>query len=166
MTVPLTKVFPTGQSELNQALVEEHSELANAINGSQASYDPYIEGTDPLNKGTYTSQLGNYFKKGLITDVWFTVTWSAHADAGTAMKVSLPQKVKGTSDIQWIGSVMADGIAYTAGAHLVLRGIKDTFFAEVVACTNGGAVGNVVISGTGTLAGNIRYIGQADRVKA
>lgn len=157
MTLPLSILLPTEPKELSKELMLTYQDIANNVNGHQASWTPIVKGGTSSGTGTYTEQKGYYYLQGILVDCWFSITMSAHTGTGD-MKIKLPFKIKTSSDL-WIGEVSDSNLTYPSGTHLALRGTNGSRSLKIIASGSGIASAIVQIDGTSTVKGHIRYIG-------
>jgi len=161
LTLPLNILFPTNTEDLNNVLTQMYEDIAESINGSQSSWTPTVSGSTTTGTGTYSSQEGVYYRNGILVDCWFNITMTAHTGAGN-IRIKLPLKIRSGADI-WVGECLDSNVTYPSGTKLVLDGINDTLYCEIVACGDGISSGIVQLSGTETIKGHLRYIGVIDK---
>ena len=183
MTLPSSITFPSptqyiqedGEGlqaylqELTHSLEGMYGDLAANVNGGwktdksgqQKTYTPTVFGTSAAGSGTYAAdrQIGWSLRQGLLADVWFDVTWTAHTGAGN-LYVALPYLVAQSSQKPFAGVIQTGSIAF--GGYLVCNAIPNTRRCEIWGCTSGGATANIAIPASGQLIGHIRYVGQRE----
>jgi hypothetical protein len=79
------------------------------------SFDPVIEGDDPVGTGTYTTQSGYYRKVGGLVSFNLRLVWTAHTGSGNMLIDGLPFL---TSLNFHPVSVMSSGISLATGCML------------------------------------------------
>ena len=160
--MPLSIILPDDAEELNKSLTKSYHDTANAINGSQSTWTPTVEGSTTSGIGTYTTQTGYYYRQGLLCDCWFSVTMTAHTGTGD-MQIKLPFKIKRSADV-WVGSVIASNLTYPSGTSVSLLGTNNTYFVKIIGTGSGIASATVKMTdATCTLTGHIRFVGQAEK---
>ena len=158
--LPLDIIFSKEEDEQYNQLTKMYSDIANAVNGIQGTWTPTVEGGTTAGVGTYTTQEGYYYRHGLLVDCWFSIVLSGHTGTGD-MKIKLPYKIKLSSDL-WIGELLDSGLVYPSGTKIVLSGLNNTYFLQLVASGDAMSSANVQIDTVCTLTGHIRFIGQAE----
>jgi len=169
--LPVDIILSTDADEQYNELTRMYEDLARAINGKEDTWKPTIEGADSgaAGTGSYDTQLGYYYRRGLLVDCWFALKVTAHTGTGNA-RIKLPYKIKkttakgsGESDI-WVGVVLDSSLTYPSGTALKLCGLNNTYYLEIVACDAAGVSAIVQIDDDQifSISGSIRYIGQAD----
>jgi len=186
MTLPATTILPIhsqdiiegGEAldkymkELVNTLQRQYEDLSEAINGNIRSneeqgsrkYTPTVISTGGTpGVGTYDNdghQIGWVLRRGIVTDVWFDIQWSAHTgDTGEPMAVTLPYSSAVSSQKPFFGTLYASNITY-AGDYLVCNATPGTRNCTVWEVTAGAPGAQVNLDTSGQLAGHIRYIGQ------
>ncbi len=156
--------------ELGTEFKKAYKDLSEHGNGdtlwnygnNQTKWEPAVFGATTPGAGTYSAdkQIGWAFRQGLMTDVWFDITWTGHTGSGN-MYVQLPYTVAISNEKPFTGVIQASSIAFGGSAtYLVLNAIPDTLRAEVWSCTTAAATANVALPSTGQIIGYVRYIGK------
>lgn len=185
MTLPTNIIFPlrieqisTGRPEdmesylreLNFSLQQMYEQLAQGINGDiradfgqgRQLWTPILKGATTAGTFTYNHQAGWSLRQGLITDVWFDVSWSSAGTAAGNLYVELPYKVALSNQKPFVGVVQSSGITYTGGTGIVINGISNTYRGEFWNTGSGFTTANQAVVASGQLIGHLRYIGQSD----
>jgi len=186
MTLPTNIILPihTGRIESGKPedlsdyfrdlifeLQSMYEDIANAVNGNikadynvtQGSWIPKVKGSTTPGSFTYTNQVGYSLRRGIVTDVWFDVSWTAAGTAAGNLIVELPYKVAKVSTAgtkPFVGVVQPSSVTYTAGTDLVVNATPDTFDGEIWTIGDGVPTANQAVVGSGQLIGHVRYIGQ------
>jgi len=155
--LPLNRIIPDDYEKAHDDIEEMYREMADAINGFQGTWDVTVDGSS-TGTGTYTTQAGYYYRHGLLVDCWFQVVWSAHTGSGD-LRIQFPFQIKLSSDI-WVGEVICNSVNYPSGTQASLKGINNTYYAEMISTGDNIASAKVQLAGTGDVIGHIRYIGQ------
>lgn len=185
MTIPTNIIFPfhsehilTGNpqdlerylKELNFSLQQMYEQLAQGINGDiradygtgSQNWTPTLNGSSTPGTFTYTNQAGWVLRQGIMTDVWFDITWSSAGAAAGNLYVELPYKVALSNQKPFVGVVQPSGITYTGGTEMVINGISNTYRGELWNTGSGFTTANQSVVASGQLIGHLRYIGQQD----
>ena len=175
MTLPTEWIFPLNEERLHSRNVQDigdyveelvttltamYSQVSQAVNGDIKEFIPQVFGLTTPGVGTYSIQDGWVLRQGLMVDVWFAVSWTAHTGSGQAY-IQLPYKVKNSLSEPFAGQVygqynyIADYTGMFSLAHP--NTFQNALFVE-------GPVGigasPLQLLTSGTLFGHIRYIGQ------
>lgn len=153
--------------ELTVALQEMYEDIALNVNGdiksdSQVQRDqwtPTLNGAGATGTFTYTNQIGWVLRKGLITDIWFDVTWTASGTAAGNLYLELPYQVALSAQKPFVGICQSSTLAYTAGTNIVINAIPNTFRGEFWNYGSGVVTVNQAVAAAGQLIGHVRYIG-------
>lgn len=156
--------------ELGTEFKKAYREIAENSNGdtlwnygnNERKWEPEVFGVSTAGEGTYSAdkQIGWAFRQGLMTDIWFDITWTGHTGSGN-MYVQLPYTVAKSNEKPFVGTIQASSIAFAGSAtYLVLNAIPDTLRAEVWSCTTSAATANIALPTTGHIIGHVRYIGK------
>lgn len=178
MTIPTNIILPLPNTEdlnvylreLNFTLQTMYEQLAQGINGDiRADYGkgrelwtPVLKGTSVAGTFTYNHQAGWVLRKGIITDVWFDVSWSSAGLAAGNLYVELPYKVALSNQKPFVGVVQSSTLAYTGGTGIVINGISNTYIGEFWNVGSGFTTANQAVTASGQLIGHLRYIGKGD----
>lgn len=182
MTIPSEILLPRPPESLDKAtsayineliykLQEAYQQLATATNGTylyanpdttttiqQGVWLPKLQRITTPGTGTYTYQIGYSVRKGLMTHVFFDISWSAMSGAGD-IYVQLPYKVRKSSQKPFICAISVDSLTIT-GSYVVGVAIPDTYRLEVWQITSAGASARLSLPTSGKIAGSMIYIGQ------
>ena len=165
MTIPSHYSFPSfPQESSNESLYDYlknlhfelgsmYEQMAFNINGSfrysgegeADQWKPTLSGSTTAGTWTYSSQVGWSLRQGILTELWFDITWTSTTATGT-LQLELPYKVALTDGAPFIG------LAYDGSLQL-LTANTNTYTATFT---------GVAVSGSGTVSGHIRYIGIED----
>lgn len=148
------------QRDLIFKMSRTYQDMAQAINGDSRQFTPIIKGTTTDGTGTYTHQIGWYYRQGLMVDVWFDVLWTVHTGTGN-FYIEMPYRASNSLQKPWVGAVQTSN--WTIGSTWAnLNVIPNTFQCEV--WQNGSAIptANQIIQNSGQLMGHVRYIGQLE----
>lgn len=147
--------------DLVNTLTDMYQDVVGVVNGSLQKWTPKVYGLTTAGEGTYTRQDGWYLRQGLITDLWFNITWSAHTGTG-GLAVILPYKAAKSSGQPWVGTIQSESAnAFGAGyTYLVWKAEQDSTQGTIVRCGSGIASAQQQIAPTGSYVGHIRYVGQ------
>jgi hypothetical protein len=151
----------------NESLQDMYTRIANAINGNiktnrdlSAPFKPTIISTDgDGGTGTYTQQVGWSYRQGLLTDIWFDVTWTAHSIATGNLAMKLPYQVIKSAGLPFIGICQLSSITF-AGNYVTITAIPDTRRLEFWDTTTAAATSAVAMGTAGRAVGHLRYIGR------
>lgn len=161
MTLPIEISLPKETEQLNEALERMYEDIVQNVNGTIQAWTPKIIGLSTEGTGTYVSQFGWYRRAGIMTEVWFDVSWSAHTGTGN-VAILLPYFAAKTSGDPWAG-VIESSAANTFGAgftYLVMTVDPNTPNGRIFKCGTGVPSAALAIAGSGGFRGYIRYIGQ------
>jgi len=161
MTLPLTTILPEDYKDLRNELTANYEKQSRAINGNEDRWTPVIEGSTTDGVGTYTNQIGYYYRQGLMTDVWFFITWSAHTGTGN-MRVTLPLKIRRAAENFFVGELEITGLTLNANyTYATIQGENDSRLAYIMENGGGQTLQNIaVFNGAAEMRGHLRYIGQ------
>lgn len=197
MTLPTDIIFPDPPKDvrvrypamqdyldrLNETLMEMYQELAIEINGTfknqpantPASNDndflqwtPVISGETVAGTGTYGHQIGFSLRQGLMVDVWFDISWTAHTGTGN-MYITLPYKVALAGDTTtgrrpFVGVVQTNNLTYPAGtSYITCSARSNAFNLDIYGSGSATAIAQVQVENdtSAQIMGHCRYVGQA-----
>lgn len=156
-------------NSLLYSLQQRDLQIADSVNGNIRSADfadPAVNWTPTINGGTtsgtitYTTQYGWVLRQGLMTDVWFDVSWTGIGAAAGTLYLQLPYLICRSSGLPFVGELQIDNLNLGAGyTYAVITGRQNTYKAEVWACQSGAATTAVAIQANCGIKGHIRYIG-------
>lgn len=157
----------TYMKEMTVALQDMYEDVAQNVNGDIKSdsqvqrhqWKPVLNGTTVTGTFTYTNQTGWVLRRGLITDVWFDVTWTASGAAAGNLYLELPYQVALGAQKPFVGTCQSSTLAYTVGTNIVINAIPNTFRGEFWNYGSGVVTANQAVVAAGQLIGFIRYIG-------
>ncbi len=149
--------------QLVEALTESYRITAENVNGSIQQWTPTVYGLTTAGTAiSYPRQTGWYRRSGIITELWFDVSWTGHTGTG-GIAILLPFKAAKSENSPWVGviqSVSASNV-FTAGyTYLVWNPQQDSTEGRIVQCGSGLATTAMPISASGGYAGYIQYLGQ------
>jgi hypothetical protein len=181
LTLPSTIILPfhpesviqnmdqvqTYMKEMTVALQDMYEDIALNVNGGIKSdtqvqrdqWTPTLNGTAVAGTFTYTNRTGWVLRKGLITDIWFDVTWTASGGATGNLFLELPYQVALSAGKPFVGVCQSSTLAYTAGTNIVINAIPNTFRGEFWNYGSGVVTVNQAVVAAGQLIGYVRYIG-------
>lgn len=181
MTLPTTIILPkpkgtfddnpqTYLSDLVFELQDMYQSMSQNINGNfrnsfeidSEKWTPLLKGTTSAGSFTYTNQFGWVLRTGLMTEVWFDVSWTAIGGATGNLYLELPYLVTRSSGKPFIGVLQSSTISYGAGTMATCNAIPNTYRLEFWSSGSGVTTANIAISATGNVIGYIRYIGADD----
>lgn len=158
-----TRILSKEPADFHGNISDMYRDLANAINGNYGEWTPTVSGGTDAGVGTYTAATtyGLWYRQGLLTDVWFMVTWTAHTGAGN-MLVNLPFKVMFCTDNIFVSTLEITGVTLGVGySYAALQCNSNLSSASVIQCGSGNTLANIaIINGAVQLRGHARYIGQ------
>lgn len=181
MTLPDSIIFPRRTEfedlkdvdnyfqDLTFELTNMYEDLSKGINGDirsdtqvqRSQWQPILKGTAVAGTFTYNHQIGWSLRKGLITDAWFDISWSASGAAAGNLYIELPYEVANTNQKPFSSAIQSSNIAY-AGSTLHINAITNTFRGEIWQSGSGIATSNLAVAASGQLIGSIRYMGKSD----
>jgi len=183
MTIPESLIFPNPPDrvleeparfqqyirEMIFTLQRMYEDVAQGINGDirtnddigNRQYLPAVFGVSSAGAGTYAAdkQIGWVLRQGLMVDVWFDVTWTAHTGTGN-LYLELPYLVANSLEKPFVGVLQVSNLTYT-GDYCVMNAIPNTRRGEIWVCSAGAATANVAMDTSAQIMGHIRYVGQA-----
>jgi hypothetical protein len=147
-----------------------YEDLAEGVNGDikssvavqNSQWTPTLIGTTTPGSFTYTHQVGWVLRRGLMTDVYGDIAWSASGGAAGNLYVELPYQVANSEEMPFPGVVQPSSVTYTAGTNLVINAIPNTFRGEFWCVGTGIATTNQAVVATGRLIFHLRYLGVSD----
>lgn len=153
--------------ELTIALQEMYEEIANNVNGQFQSdsfvqreqWTPTLAGTTTSGSFVYGNQVGWSLRQGIMTDVWFDVSWTSAGGAAGNLYLELPYLVAVSDGKPFVGVCQSSALTYTGGTGIVVNGIPNTYRAEFWNVGSGFTTANQAVVASGQLLGHIRYIG-------
>lgn len=146
---------------LVESLTDMYIDLAQNVNGSVQSWTPEVMGLTSSGTGTYVNQYGWYRRAGIITELWFDVSWTAHTGSGnTALR--LPYLAAKSSGKPWVGVIESTSASNNFGAYtyLVINCEPNTTEGRIIRCGSGLASSGLVIGDCKGFRGYVQYIGQ------
>jgi len=148
------------QKELVYSLQRMYENVVQNVNGDIRQFTPQVFGATTAGAGTYSSQVGWYLRQGIMVDLWFDVTWTAHTGNGN-LYLQLPYKTfnASTTAIPFVGVLQPDSVTFATGTAAVINAFPDSFRGDIWSYGSGIPSANVALAGTGQLRGHIRYVG-------
>ena len=174
MTLPTQIVLPknfedteniTGYlQDLTTELETMYEDLSSNINGSMRNSDevdnskwtPTLQGTN-TGTFTYSSQVGNSIRSGIMTEIFFDIQWTS-TTSSSSLYVELPYLVAKSNGTPFIGSLQPSSIVF-AGSNIIINAIPNTYRGEIWTIGSGLATANLAVPSSGKLTGHLRYIG-------
>ncbi len=181
MTLPTNIIFPLRGdfSDLNDIdrylgdlvfeLQRMYEQIAQGVNGDirgsaftqRSEWTPLLKGTTVAGTFTYTHQIGWVLRQGLMTDIWFDVSWSASGTAAGNLFIELPYLVARSDEKPFSEVIQTSTIAYGGGNTLLsINATPNTFRGEIWSSGSGAVTANVAVAAAGQLIGHVRYIGR------
>jgi len=161
MTLPLERFYSENNDIRHLELTNTYMDLANAINGKMTLWIPEIYGSTIAGTVTYGIQEGWYYRQGILTDLWFKVSWMAIGAATGDLYIDLPFESKITiNDDFWIGTASFSQINLQTNYENLIFKVKSNsrigYFEKL-----GSFVASMplAIPSSGTLGAHIRYYG-------
>lgn len=153
--------------ELTVALQEMYESIASNVNGQfqadvfeqSEQWQPTLAGTTTAGSFTYGNRVGWSLRQGIMTDVWFDVSWTATGGAAGNLYLELPYLVATSDGKPFVGVCQSSALAYSGGTGIVVNGIPNTYRAEFWNVGTGFTTANQAVVGSGQLIGHLRYIG-------
>ena len=181
MTLPTDLILPKptdfkaeDSKDYLQTLVRElesmYQKIAQNVNGAfrndalvdSSQWYPEIFGESTAGTTTYTGQYGWVLRSGILTDVWFDVSWSATTATGN-LYIELPYIVALSNGNPFAGTLQASSIALTSGYTQVgCNAITSTYELEIWQSGSGSAIAKLSVPASGRLVGHCKYVGTAD----
>lgn len=156
--------------DLIYALEDIYQKIASNVNGQfrnngntdiSTQWIPTLNGTTP-GTFTYDHQYGWSWRSGIMTDVWFDVSWSATTASGSVY-IELPYLVTSSDGIPFVGEVQASGITFPAGTtYLVCNALQNSYQLYIYGSATGLSTAELSVPASGRLIGHCRYIGVSD----
>lgn len=180
MTLPITTILPLHSEEIKEGgdalekymtelilkLERQYEDVAQAINGDISGYldsgsnkyVPIVEGKTTAGTGTYSNQAGLVLRQGLMVDVWFDVSWTAHTGTGNT-EVSLPYEVADLQDSIFTGHIETRGLTFSGYIGGIAR--NNTFLFGLRDIVSGSSFANIsILNGSARIVGHVRYLGK------
>lgn len=140
--------------EQKRELINSYRDIASEINGFYKEYVPTI------NNCTVTAISALSYRKGLMVDFWINFTWSAVTGN---IEIELPYKSKVISNSVWYSPLTFSEVTLSAGYTGISIGIpSDSRTATIYEFGSANAI-QALTASSGTIIGNIRYVGQQDQ---
>lgn len=146
-----------------------YENIANNVNGfirsdteiDQAQWQPTLQGAIAGNF-TYGRQVGWAVRKGIFTELFFDVSWTATTATG-GLYLELPYRVTISAGYPFHGHLRSSGITYGAGyTYLSINALPDTFQGNIGQAGSGLASAQLNVPASGEIFGHISYIGISD----
>lgn len=145
---------------LVESLTERDRQVVDVVNGTIQMFSPILKGSTVAGVGTYNYQTGWYLRQGLMVDIWFDISWSAHTGTGN-LYVELPYTVANSENNPFVGTLNSSNITYTAGYTAVTcRAEPNTIKCNIMQYGSGVALAVIAVPASGAISGHIRYIGK------
>ena len=153
--------------DLVYELQDMYESLTGNINGfirnnadiDQSQWLPTLNGT-VAGTFTYTRQVGWSIRRGIYTEIFADVEWTA-TTAGGNLYLELPYIVTRSNGMPFVGNVQASNVGFL-GNYLVINAIPTTYRGELFSVTSAGATANLAVPASGRLIMHTRYIGVSD----
>jgi len=177
MTLPTDIIFPlrldfikTGDQngleiylrDLTETLTQMYSDMSQNINGAIRIWEPKVYGMTTEGVATYVRQGGWLRRSGIITELWFDVSWSAHTGTGT-LAIQLPYQAAKSIGEPWQGVVTSKSASNAFGAgftYLTFEAKQNTIVGNIMKNGTGVAATEFALANAGAFAGYIQYIGK------
>ena len=175
LTLPLPKDAPSKDKDeylnsLVTSLQSMYEKIAQNVNGTirndaladSSQWTPQIFGESTAGTTTYVNQYGWSLRSGILTDVWFDVSWSATTATGR-LYIKLPYLVATSNGNPFVGTAQTSSITLTGGyTQVSCNAISNSYNLEVWQSGSGSALSPLSVSASGRIVGACRYIGVAD----
>ena len=155
-----TKLFSEDYDKFHNEVIDSYRTMSNGINGDIAEWTPTISGGTTVGAGAYASTTyGLWFRQGLVADVWFNVTWTAHTGTGV-MKLNLPFESMLCKQDIFVGELQVSGVTFSAGySYATICANNNTYTSNINECGSNKTMQPLnIINGSVSLVGHIRYI--------
>lgn len=173
--LPLPQDFPSKDpNDYLQMLVRSlrtmYQSVSNNVNGSirndaqedSSQWIPEIFGESTSGTTTYVHKYGWSLRTGILTDVWFDVSWSATTATGN-LYIELPYIVAISNGKPFVGIAHPSSITLSSGyAQLGCNALPNSYNLEIWQSGNGKENINLPVPASGRILGNCRYIGIED----
>jgi len=170
MTLPTDIIFPlrldfikTGDQngleiylrDLTETLTQMYSDMSQNINGAIRIWEPKVYGMTTEGVATYVRQGGWLRRSGIITELWFDVSWSAHTGTGNLELTNYPFTSIGTANYRASGSFgWVDNVALTANNVATVAIVPSVNKSTMTQYPAGGGAATAVAMDT---AGNLHF---------
>lgn len=161
--LPYTIQLATEPDDQLRQLTEVYADIALAVNGTISTWTPTVYGSTTTGSPTYTSQIGYYYRQGIITTVWFNVVWSNAGGADGNILLSLPYSAALVSPASFSCPIASTGIANTANyTYNSLQVETNDYYATVYEHGDAQTAQPLTfaVAGTGGISGTITYMGK------
>lgn len=126
-----------------------------ALTPAYTTFTPKISGTSTAGVGTYTSQVGRYFKIGKLVYFSATVAWTAHTGTGSLTLTSLPFASLSGSSVYVVNAAL-ENVTYSNDVVAIIG--ANTTSMTLYSQSTGGALSGIAIDTTGTLHASGWYL--------
>lgn len=147
-----------------------YEQIAQNVNGTFRNYAevddfqwlPTLAGTTAAGSFTYVNQYGWVLRQGIMTDVWFDVSWSSTTATGN-LYLELPYLVTLSDGKPFVGAIQSSTFSYGAGhTNVHCNAIPNTYRLEIWGSGSGVATSNLSVPSVGQIIGHCRYVGISD----
>lgn len=156
-------------NDLMYQLQDMYQQISQNVNGTIRNYAdvdssqwiPTLNGSTP-GTFTYVNQTGWVLRQGIMTEVFFDLSWNATSASGN-LYVELPYKVTKSNNNPFLGSILPSSITFGVGAtFLNALALPNTTNLEIWQCGSGIVKSNLSVPASGGIIGYCRYIGTSD----
>lgn len=162
MTLPSEYNFREPEM-LVKDLQEMYRLLRESIEGYTEEFTGKIYGSSSAGTGTYTANDCYYIRRGVVIDLFYRLTWSAHTGTGD-LRVQLPFFEKQFIAPVAISPIRTDNLVWPAGTdYVILKGQPNQNYALIEGCRDAGGVQTVQMDGAANISFHHRYIGQVQK---
>jgi hypothetical protein len=155
------KKFQDYMQQLVDKLTDMYQQIAQNVNGWIKPWTPSLFGVSAANV-TYANQFGWSRRSGIVTELWFDLTWTACSSGGD-VGIQLPYKTAKSSGAPWVGVIQSSSSSNTFGGgytYLVWNATPDTSEGLIVQCGSGISSTPIQLANKGGYKGYIQYLGQ------
>jgi len=157
------------QRDLVYELQGMYENIADNVNGfirndtevDQAQWTPTLSAAAGVTF-TYTNQTGWSIRQGILTEVWFDITWSAVSALSGNLSVVLPYKVAPSNGRPFVGTCIPYNWNYTGNLTFYVNAQPDTYLGQFWGSRDAGPAAAAPVQNSGRMMGHIRYIGIED----
>lgn len=147
-----------------------YEQIAQNVNGTIRNYAdvdssewiPTLAGTSSAGSFTYVNQYGWVLRQGIMTDVFFDVSWSASTATGS-LYLELPYIVTKSAGKPFVGPIQSSTLNYGAGFTVLnCNAIPSSYHLEIWKSGTTVATSRLAVPSVGQILGHCRYIGVSD----
>lgn len=175
MTLPNDIIFPFRPSQIESAQPEKlaeymrdllytlsrvYQDTAQAINGELNLFTPTIVGSSTPGTASYSTQVGWFFRQGLLVDIWCDLAYSGHTGSGNT-QIVIPYEVANSIGSPFVGTCEnVSGVSLNGGrTYMVSRAIPENFRIAVDEAGSGVVSQPFPLVSSGQFRVHTRFIG-------